>query len=59
MDFEGDLYGRTLRVEFINRQRGEAIFPSLAALLEQMHADVARARRELGLDLRRELVDTP
>ena len=44
IDFEGDLYGRTLRVAFIARLRGERRFESVDALVEQMHRDVAEAR---------------
>ena len=46
-DFEGELYGRRLRVEFIRRQRGERRFRSAAALIRQMDRDAARARRIL------------
>jgi riboflavin kinase / FMN adenylyltransferase len=44
LDFEGDLYGRTLCIEFIERLRGERRFDSSEALIEQMHRDVARTR---------------
>jgi riboflavin kinase/FMN adenylyltransferase len=40
LDFEGDLYGRELRLEFLERTRGERRFESVEALVEQMHADV-------------------
>jgi riboflavin kinase / FMN adenylyltransferase len=43
IDFEGDLYGQTLRVAFVERMRGEKRFESVAALVEQMHADVQQA----------------
>lgn len=39
--FEGDLYGRSLRVEFWERLRDEKRFESAAALVEQMGRDVA------------------
>ena len=42
--FDGDLYGETLRIAFIERMRGEKRFESVDALIEQMHRDVARAR---------------
>jgi riboflavin kinase / FMN adenylyltransferase len=42
--FEGDLYGETLRIAFIERMRGEKRFDSVDALIEQMNRDVARAR---------------
>jgi riboflavin kinase/FMN adenylyltransferase len=44
IDFEGDLYGQTLRVAFLERMRGEHSFESTEALIEQMHRDVAMAR---------------
>jgi riboflavin kinase/FMN adenylyltransferase len=47
LDFEGDLYGSTLCVEFLERLRGERRFESSEALIEQMHQDVARTR-EIG-----------
>jgi len=43
-DFDGDLYGRYLHVDFIARLRDEAWFPNLDALVEQMHKDAAEAR---------------
>src|SRR6476620_11790789 len=44
IDFEGDLYGQTLRVAFIARLRGERRFPSVEDLIAQMHLDVGEAR---------------
>jgi riboflavin kinase/FMN adenylyltransferase len=44
IDFEGDLYGDTLRVAFVERLRGERRFPSVEDLIAQMHRDVAEAR---------------
>jgi riboflavin kinase/FMN adenylyltransferase len=44
IDFEGDLYGQTLRVAFIDRLRGERRFPSVEELVAQMHRDVEAAR---------------
>jgi riboflavin kinase/FMN adenylyltransferase len=45
LDFEGDLYGETLRVAFVERLRGERRFESTEALLEQMWRDVEEVRR--------------
>ena len=36
--FEGDLYGRELRLEFLSRLRGEQRFDSVDDLVEQMGA---------------------
>jgi riboflavin kinase / FMN adenylyltransferase len=44
LDFDGDLYGRQLRLEFLARLRGERRFGDPAALVEQMHRDVERTR---------------
>jgi len=44
LDFDGDLYGRPLRLEFLKRLRGEKRFESVEALVEQMGADVDEAR---------------
>ena len=48
-DFSGDLYGRRLSVEFVEKLRDEVRFASLEALTEQMHRDAARAREILAL----------
>jgi riboflavin kinase/FMN adenylyltransferase len=44
LDFEGDLYGQTLRVAFLERMRGEKRFESVDDLVAQMRLDVDRAR---------------
>ena len=41
--FDGDLYGRQLRIAFLARMRGEKRFESVDALVEQMHRDVVEA----------------
>ncbi len=48
-DFEGDLYGRHLEVEFVAKLRDEAKFPDLPALTAQMHRDAAQARAILAV----------
>jgi riboflavin kinase/FMN adenylyltransferase len=48
LDFEGDLYGRDLRLRFLERLRGERRFADPQALIEQMHRDVQRTREIAG-----------
>lgn len=43
-DFDGDLYGRHLRVQFEGFIRHEERFESLTAMVEQMNRDVERAK---------------
>ncbi|NJD32764.1 MAG: bifunctional riboflavin kinase/FAD synthetase [Gammaproteobacteria bacterium] len=47
-DFDGDLYGQYLDVDFVRRLRDEKRFESLDALVAQMHRDAAQARAVLG-----------
>jgi riboflavin kinase / FMN adenylyltransferase len=44
LDFDGDLYGETLRVAFVERLRGEKRFESVEDLVAQMERDVEQAR---------------
>ena len=44
IDFEGDIYGETLRIAFLERMRGERRFETADALVEQMKKDVLQAR---------------
>ncbi len=48
LDFDGDLYGQTLCLEFVERLRGERRFATSEALIEQMHRDVRRTRELVG-----------
>jgi riboflavin kinase/FMN adenylyltransferase len=45
LDFDGDIYGRELRLDFVERLRGERRFDSVEALVEQMGRDVDETRR--------------
>jgi riboflavin kinase/FMN adenylyltransferase len=47
-DFAADLYGREIEVEFVAKLRDEEHFPTLEALVEQIHRDAAEARRILN-----------
>jgi len=44
LDFDGELYGQELRLDFLQRLRGERRFATPEALIEQMHSDVERTR---------------
>lgn len=45
IDHDEDLYGKTLRVAFVERLRGERRFPNAEELIAQMRQDVEDARR--------------
>ena len=47
VDFEGDLYGSCLRLDFLERLRGERRFGTRQELVAQMHRDVERTREAL------------
>jgi riboflavin kinase/FMN adenylyltransferase len=48
LDFAGDLYGEEVELAFLKKLRNEQKFPSLAALREQIHRDIAQARELSG-----------
>jgi riboflavin kinase/FMN adenylyltransferase len=52
-DFDGDLYGRRIEVEFVAKLRDEMRFDGLDALTTQMDRDAAQARELLGLQQQR------
>jgi riboflavin kinase / FMN adenylyltransferase len=45
LDFDDDIYDRELRLDFLERLRGERRFDSVDALVEQMGQDVVETRR--------------
>ena len=52
LDFDGDLYGQAIRVEFYRRLRDERKFDSLDALKSQIETDAVKTREaypEMGL----------
>jgi riboflavin kinase / FMN adenylyltransferase len=50
LDFDGDLYGSELRLQFHSRLRGERRFDSVEALIAQMERDVEDARSLVSAD---------
>ncbi|MFH1140773.1 MAG: bifunctional riboflavin kinase/FAD synthetase [Chloroflexota bacterium] len=48
LDFRGDLYQKTVRLEFVERLRDEVAFDTAEALKRQMDIDVEETRRILG-----------
>jgi riboflavin kinase / FMN adenylyltransferase len=48
LDFDREIYGQTLQLEFIARLRGEQKFSGIDALVAQIRADVEAGRRLLG-----------
>lgn len=45
LDFEGDIYGKSVALEFLTRLRDERRFPDTQALAAQIRKDVGHARR--------------
>jgi riboflavin kinase/FMN adenylyltransferase len=48
LDFQGDIYGKPITLEFAGRLRDEQAFPNVEALVEQMKIDVAQTRAVLS-----------
>jgi riboflavin kinase/FMN adenylyltransferase len=48
LDFEGDVYGIQITLEFIERLREEKRFPSKEALVQQIQKDIESARKILN-----------
>ncbi|MBA2278591.1 MAG: riboflavin biosynthesis protein RibF [Chloroflexia bacterium] len=51
LDFDGDLYGQRVGVEFVERLRGDATFSGVDELVRQLHADEAMTRTVLGAEI--------
>ena len=52
-DFDGDLYGQRIEIEFVAKLRDELRFEDLDALTAQMHRDAAQARAIVGMPAQR------
>lgn len=48
-NFDQDIYGKRIRVEFVHRLRDEETFPDLDALRTQIQADIRAAKQCFGL----------
>ncbi|MET8349410.1 MULTISPECIES: bifunctional riboflavin kinase/FAD synthetase [unclassified Micromonospora] len=48
LDFDGDLYGERLALDFVAHLRGQIRYDSIEPLIAQMEQDVERTRRALG-----------
>ena len=48
LDFDADLYGQTIGVEFVAKLRDQETFPDVEALVQQVNQDVADARTALA-----------
>jgi len=48
-DFKGDIYGEHISVALIEYLRPEEVFDDLDALIAQMNADCAKARKILAV----------
>lgn len=47
LDFDRDLYGQPLELDFVQHLRREQRFPSIQILLDQIHQDILQAREVL------------
>ncbi|MDP6549490.1 MAG: riboflavin biosynthesis protein RibF [Dehalococcoidia bacterium] len=50
IDFDDDLYGQDMRVEFVRKLRDQQTFPGVEALVDQINRDVADSRLALAED---------
>ncbi len=49
LDFDGDLYGQVIQLEFIERLRGEQRFASIFELVEQIRQDITQTRTIISI----------
>ena len=48
IDFDGDLYGKRVRVRFLKKLRDEMQFSSIETMIEHIHRDIADTREYFG-----------
>lgn len=48
LDYQRDLYGKTMTFTFLHRLRDEKTFPSVDALIAQLHTDCSEAKTHLA-----------
>lgn len=48
LDFDEDIYGNSIKIEFIQRLRDEELFQTTQALIDQMNIDVSDTRKILS-----------
>ena len=48
LDWEGDIYGKSIRVEFVSRLRAEQKFSGPEELVAQIHLDIENGRKKLS-----------
>ncbi len=48
LDYDGQLYGQTVRIDFVDFLRPEMRFPDQQSLAEQIRSDIGAARRRLA-----------
>ena len=56
LDFSGDLVGKSIRIDFLERLRDEKAFKGIQELADQIGRDIEQARALFGTDERRDRV---
>jgi len=50
LDFDRDIYGEILQLDFVKRLRDELKYTTVDALIKQIELDVEQTREILGMD---------